>query len=116
MRFDPGQQRERMVERQLKAHEASYERVCHDTRLNGFLLPLRRTPDADVRAALLGERLERAIGVIYRPDTELVSHCFHASLPRQFDEWIWLDETTAVEPLPVRASHVDAPETFPWGL
>ena len=102
--------------RVLPAHEASYERVCHDTHLPGFLLPLRRPKVDDARAALLPERLERAIGVIYRPETELVSHYFHASLPRQFDEWIWFDETTAVEPLPVRAHSTETPETFPFGL
>jgi erythromycin esterase-like protein len=98
------------------SHEASYERVCHDTRLPGFLLPLRRPKLEDARAALVAERLERAIGVIYRPESELVSHYFHASLPRQFDEWIWFDETTAVEPLPVREQSTDTPETFPFGL
>jgi protein-L-isoaspartate(D-aspartate) O-methyltransferase len=98
------------------AHEASYERICHDTRLPSFLLPLRAPKVDDVRPALLAERLERAIGVIYRPDTELASHYFHASLPRQFDEWIWFDETTAVEPLPVRERGDKTPETFPFGL
>ncbi len=48
---------------------------------------------------LLTPRLERAIGVIYRPDTELASHYFEAVLPRQFDEYIWFDETKAVTPL-----------------
>ncbi|HWN39649.1 MAG TPA: protein-L-isoaspartate(D-aspartate) O-methyltransferase, partial [Gammaproteobacteria bacterium] len=98
------------------AHEASYERVCHDTRLPGFLMPLRRPKTDNVRAALLAERLERAIGVIYRPDSELVSHYFHASLPRQFDEWIWFDETTAIDPLPVSEHSAETPETFPFGV
>ncbi|HEV8696401.1 MAG TPA: erythromycin esterase family protein, partial [Candidatus Limnocylindrales bacterium] len=44
-------------------------------------------------------RLERAIGVIYRPDTELLSHYFEAILPDQFDEWIWFDESSAVRAL-----------------
>jgi erythromycin esterase-like protein len=104
------------IMRVVPSHEASYERVCHDTRLPGFLLPLRSPEHDDARAALLAERLERAIGVIYRPESELVSHYFHASLPRQFDEWIWFDETTAVEPLPVRAHSTETPETFPFGL
>jgi protein-L-isoaspartate(D-aspartate) O-methyltransferase len=65
---------------------------------------------------LNAERLERAIGVIYRPQTEVASHYFHASLPQQFDEWIWFDETHAVEPLPVRADADKLPETFPFGL
>ena len=98
------------------AHESSYERVCHDTRLPGFFLPLRRPEDDRARAALLRERLERAIGVIYRPEQELASHYFQASLPRQFDEWIWLDETTAVDPLPAREDPNKTPETFPFGL
>jgi protein-L-isoaspartate(D-aspartate) O-methyltransferase len=98
------------------AHEASYERVCHDTRLPGFLMPLRQPKTDDVRAALLSERLERAIGVIYRPESELASHYFHASLPRQFDEWIWFDETTAIDPLPVSERSAGPPETFPFGV
>ncbi len=44
-------------------------------------------------------RLERAIGVIYRPETELQSHWFQAILPVQFDEWVWFDETHAVTPV-----------------
>ena len=98
------------------SHEASYERICHDTRLPGFLLPLRSRAESTVAAALRTERLERAIGVIYRPDRELASHYFHASLPRQFDEWIFLDETTAIEALPVHADPEKMPETFPFGL
>ncbi|HEY3519357.1 MAG TPA: protein-L-isoaspartate(D-aspartate) O-methyltransferase [Gammaproteobacteria bacterium] len=98
------------------AHEASYERVCHDTRLPGFLMPLRQPKTDDVRAALLTERLERAIGVIYRPESELASHYFHASLPRQFDEWIWFDETTAIDPLRVIEQSAGPPETFPFGV
>ena len=98
------------------AHEASYERVCHETRLPGFLMPLRQPKTGDARAALLAERLERAIGVIYRPESELASHYFHASLARQFDEWIWFDETTAIDPLPVGEHSTETPETFPFGL
>jgi len=50
-------------------------------------------------SALAARRLERAIGVIYRPETERLSHYFDASLSRQFDEWIWFDETSAVQSL-----------------
>jgi protein-L-isoaspartate(D-aspartate) O-methyltransferase len=100
------------------AHEASYERVCHDTRLPGFLMPLRQPKTDDVRAALLTERLERAIGVIYRPESELASHYFYASLPHQFDELIWFDETQAVQPLATAAPRLspDVPETYPFGV
>ena len=60
-------------------------------------------------------RLERAIGVIYRPETELASHYFQASLPEQFDEYIWFDETTAVRPF--RTEDLSGlPDTYPFGL
>jgi protein-L-isoaspartate(D-aspartate) O-methyltransferase len=98
------------------AHESSYERVCHDTQLAGFLLPLRPNSSPDVRDVLLAERLERAIGVIYRPQSELVSHYFHAALPRQFDEWVWFDDSHAVEPLDVEPDPDKLPQTFPFGL
>lgn len=61
---------------------------------------------------------ERAIGVIYRPDTERVSHYFHARLPEQFDAVLHFDETRAVEPLE-RSPHwveQDLPETYPTGV
>jgi protein-L-isoaspartate(D-aspartate) O-methyltransferase len=98
------------------AHESSYERVCHDTGIAGFLLPLRANANPQLRGALASEKLERAIGVIYRPQTELASHYFHASLPRQFDEWIWIDETSAVKPIAVRTDRGRKPQTFPFGL
>lgn len=60
-------------------------------------------------------RLERAIGVIYRPDTELLSHYFDAALPEQFDAYIWFDETKAVTPLTADAGH-GMPDTYPFGL
>ena len=60
-------------------------------------------------------RLERAIGVIYRPETELASHYFDASLPQQFDAYLWFDETRAVTPLPTE-QRAGVPETYPFGL
>jgi protein-L-isoaspartate(D-aspartate) O-methyltransferase len=59
--------------------------------------------------------LERAIGVIYRPETELESHYFNARLPQQFDEYIWVDETRAVTPLRTRELE-GLPDTYPFGL
>jgi protein-L-isoaspartate(D-aspartate) O-methyltransferase len=97
------------------SHIDSYERVCHETMTDNFLLPLRIPLQEITRKKLLAERLERAIGVIYRPETELQSHYFYASLPRQFDEYIWFDETRAVEPL-TRETIKDLPGTFPFGL
>jgi erythromycin esterase-like protein len=63
-------------------------------------------------------RLERAIGVIYRPETERLSHYFEARLPQQFDAVIHLDETSAVEPLDIAAGWDagEPPETYPTGL
>ena len=81
------------------AHPESYERVCHDTELAAFFLHLREPARVELRYALEPPRLERAIGVVYRPQTELQSHYFHASLPRQFDEYVWIDETRAVRPV-----------------
>jgi protein-L-isoaspartate(D-aspartate) O-methyltransferase len=81
------------------AHPRSYERLCHDSGVPAFLLPLRAPKREAVRAELEPPRLERAIGVVYRPDTELQSHYFHATLPHQFDEYIWFDETRAVPPV-----------------
>jgi len=61
------------------------------------------------------ERLERAIGVIYRPETEMASHYFLANLPQQFDEYIWLDNTRAVTPLDT-AEVKGLPDTYPFGV
>jgi erythromycin esterase-like protein len=104
------------VKRVRPAHADSYERVCHDSAVPRFLLPLSRGADPAVREALSAERLERAIGVIYRPETELASHYFYASLPLQFDEWIWFDETRAVDAIPLEPDRHEIPETFPFGL
>ena len=83
----------------VPAREDSYERLCHDTGIPNFLLPLRDEPVTGLRDELAAPRLERAIGVVYRPETERASHYFYARLPDQFDEYVWLDETTAVQPL-----------------
>lgn len=82
------------------ARSDSYERVCHDTHVPAFLLHLRDPVRRELRDELAEPRLERAIGVVYRPDSELASHYFQAILPAQFDEYIWFDETRAVSALP----------------
>jgi protein-L-isoaspartate(D-aspartate) O-methyltransferase len=92
----------------------SYERLCHAAGVPRFLLPLRDREKPHVRG-LMRPRLERAIGVIYRPESERASHYFEAVLPRQFDEYVWFDETNAVTPL--GAEHVAGlPETYPFGV
>ena len=60
-------------------------------------------------------RQERAIGVVYRPQTEFLSHYFEAVLAEQFDAYVWFEETRAVTPLPVGRPK-GAPETYPFGL
>jgi protein-L-isoaspartate(D-aspartate) O-methyltransferase len=91
----------------------SYERLCHDSGVSCFMLPMRSLPGA--LTELRQPRLERAIGVIYRPETELQSHYFEAVLPSQFDEYIWFDETSAVHPIP-SGELKDVPDTYPFGL
>jgi protein-L-isoaspartate(D-aspartate) O-methyltransferase len=93
----------------------SYERVCHDAAVPRFLLPLRHPQRASLKQELMQPRLERAIGVIYRPETELSSHYFEARLPRQFDEYIWFDESKAVTPLTTKAL-AGVPDTYPFGV
>ncbi len=99
----------------LPAHPQSYERLFHMTEAPGLLLPLRHSGAAELREKLEKPRLERAIGVIYRPDSELASHYFEAELPRQFDEYIWIDRTTAVRPFQV-AELQGLPDTYPFGV
>jgi protein-L-isoaspartate(D-aspartate) O-methyltransferase len=102
--------------KQVRAsHIDSYEHVCHEVKTDNFLLPLRKPLQELTRKKLLPERLERAIGVIYRPETEMQSHYFYASLPHQFDEYIWFDETHAVEALSKKITK-GVPDTFPFGL
>jgi erythromycin esterase-like protein len=91
---------------------------CPSRRLGGAVH--EQEPSAFIVDAreLHGRRLERAIGVIYRPETERISHYFHARIGAQFDAVIHLDETTAVEPLE-RTSEWEAgdlPETYPFGV
>ncbi|MFQ5538496.1 MAG: protein-L-isoaspartate(D-aspartate) O-methyltransferase [Gemmatimonadota bacterium] len=103
------------VKKVRPAHEGSYEFLCHETWMDAFLLPLRSGVSAGLRRDLMEPRLERAIGVIYRPETELASHYFHAVLPLQFDEYLWVDRTTAVKPIPTHELH-DVPDLYPFGL
>lgn len=103
------------IKRVRPAHPDSYERLCHESGLPAFLLHLRDPRRRELREELEVPRLERAIGVIYRPETELLSHYFQAVLPWQFDEYVWFDETRAVTPL--GAEEVSGmPETYPFGL
>ncbi|MCK1537503.1 MULTISPECIES: protein-L-isoaspartate(D-aspartate) O-methyltransferase [unclassified Bradyrhizobium] len=92
----------------------SYERQFHDAGVARGLLEFRR--DESLRRRLIEPRLERFIGVIYRPDTELQSHYAEASLPQQFDAFLWCDESHAVRPLGPEHCRAGVPDTYPFGL
>lgn len=96
------------------AHKDSHEHLLYTSGLDRFFLPL----GAGVARSLAPPLLERAIGVVYRPETELASHYFRASLSMQFDALFHLDETTALEPLDITEdwSLHEPPDTFPFGL
>src|SRR5271166_3219815 len=99
----------------LPARPDSFERVFRQTFVERSLTDWRRNDTRELRDVLAKPRLERAIGVIYRPETELSSHYFQAVLPDQFDEYIWFDETRAVAPFETKTL-AEMPDTYPFGL
>ena len=103
------------LKRVRPSHKDSYEQIFHETELPRFFLNLR---DEKIEELLRNPQLERAIGVIYRPETERASHYFTAVLSEQFDGVIHFDETRAVQPLDKTSGwmHEDMPDTFPEGL
>ncbi len=102
------------IKRVRPARDDSYEGRSRDTGIAAFMLETGPGQRESVRAELAEPLLERAIGVIYRPETELLSHYFQAELSLQFDAWIWFEETEAVAARPVYAEGPD--ETYPFGL
>ncbi len=99
-----------------RALDGSYEALFHEALPDRFLLTLRA--DNAARRGLQTPRLERAIGVIYRPETERMSHYFQARLPDQFQAVLHFEETRAVEPLErsVGWEAGEVPETFPFAV
>jgi erythromycin esterase-like protein len=94
----------------------SYESLAHESGVPEFLLNLRDGhAEQDLTEALSVPRLERFIGVIYRPQTERQSHYAETVLPKQFDAFVWFDETHAVSPLPGEPRPGED-ETYPFGL
>lgn len=106
------------VERKLvrPALENSYESLFHAVEIPQFLLLFQK--NKELALALAQEKLERAIGVIYRPETERASHYFSAQLSKQFDAIIHIDQSRAVEPLEKTPewSSVEFPESYPTGI
>jgi protein-L-isoaspartate(D-aspartate) O-methyltransferase len=99
----------------------SVEQACHAAAqsphaTSRYLLDLREGVHDAVRADFDAQRLERFIGVVYRPETERLSHYMRASLPKQFDAYVWFDESTAISPLPAHAEAGRVPDTYPFGL
>jgi len=96
------------------AHPDSYEYQFYTSHLDRFFLPM----NDQVVSALAGPKLERAIGVVYRPESELASHYFSAVMGAQFDALFHLDETAAVEPLDASEhwERHEPPDTYPFGL
>jgi len=95
------------------SRRGSVERQCYESGVNRFLLDFARDPALAKR--LSEARLERFIGVIYRPETELQSHYADAALSKQFDAFVWFDETRAVEEIGPEG-HRGVPDTFPFGV
>ncbi|KAG0244890.1 hypothetical protein BGW41_005489 [Actinomortierella wolfii] len=99
----------------LPSIQGSYERLFYESGLPRCVLDLRQKSEA--RQALMETRLERFIGVIYRPQTERWSHYSDAVLPKQFDAYIWFKDTTAVRAMDRKEPHVFlGDETYPFGL
>jgi len=97
------------------ARADSYEFAFRKAGLARTLTDWRRSDRTELIEALRQSRLERAIGVVYRPQTEFASHYFEAVLAEQFDAYVWFEETRAVTPLPAGRPH-GAPDTYPFGL
>jgi erythromycin esterase-like protein len=103
------------VKNVLPARDDSYEGLFRETKLQRSLTDWRPHMRADLREALSQPRTERAIGVVYRPETEYLSHYFKAVLAEQFDAFVWFEETHAITPL--GPEHAKAmPGTYPFGL
>jgi erythromycin esterase-like protein len=90
--------------------------MFHEALGSAFFLALAR--GSEVAEVLQEPRLERAIGVIYRPETERISHYFYARIPQQFDAVVHFDRSRAVEPLERTAEweRGELPETYPVGV
>ena len=99
-----------------RALPGSYEAMFHASQASRLLLIFRDSKK--LTDALRQPRLQRAIGVIYRPDTERQSHYFQARLSDQFDAVFHFDETRAVEPLEYTAlwDTLELPETYPFAV
>ncbi len=99
----------------IPARDDSWEGVFRHTGYARSLTDWRNRKNRELVGALSEMLLERAIGVVYRPQTERASHYFESVLADQFDAWVWFEESRAVTPLGQDRPH-GAPETWPFGL
>jgi erythromycin esterase-like protein len=97
------------------ARADSYEHAFRRAGLARSLTDWRGSRRRTLADALREPLLERAIGVVYRPESELLSHYFEAVLAEQFDAFVWFETSRAVTPLGHEKPH-GAPETYPFGL
>ena len=97
------------------ARDDSYEALFRETHMPRSLTDWRPVQRRRLREALTEPKLERAIGVIYRPQTEVMSHYFKAVLPEQFDAYVWFEVTEAITPLGPALTE-GLPDTYPLGL
>ena len=103
------------AQRLLPTRSDSFENLFHRARENSnYFLPLRTAP-VELKNALRPTRLERAVGVLYLPQSERQSHYFHASLTDQFDEICWVDETHALQPL-AHLPQIEEADMRPFGV
>lgn len=99
------------------SHPESYGALFRSLNIPRFSLPLRSLKDPSLLRELGSSRLERAVGVIYRPQSERRSHHFEADLANQFDEYIWVNDSHAVRALgATKLSEAGMPETYPFGI
>ena len=99
----------------LPSRNDSYEHLFRNAGHARALTDWRGPAQQELRELLALPKLERAIGVVYRPDTELLSHYFRAVLSEQFDAYVWFETSHAVTPLPA-GRPAGVPETYPFGL
>ncbi|WP_390913777.1 erythromycin esterase family protein [Pseudosulfitobacter sp. SM2401] len=93
----------------------SYEALCHDVDLERFLWDFKKEHPPEFLRLLNQQRLQRYIGVIYRSETERASHYSYAYLAKQYDAFVWFDQTRAVSALPT-LTNIKEDKTYPFGL
>nr|WP_111300175.1 erythromycin esterase family protein [Paracoccus saliphilus] len=96
------------------SNPSSFERECHDSGCCRFLLDMAAAPN--LAAALSSRRLQRFIGVIYRPHTEVDSHYMQTKPSGQYDGWVWFDQTTALTAPTPGQPDAGMPAAWPFGM